>query len=239
MIGSTVHRFEIVTSTNDIARDLAIEGAAEGTAVVAAEQSKGRGSRGRSWVSPPNSNLLLSVVLRPQISPDRLGELAFIAAIAVAETIREQYKLDATIKWPNDVQINGKKISGIIVEAMKGAAILGIGINVNFTELPEEIAATATSIAIEKGIQVDIDDVLKHLLAELDIYYNVYRARGFAWILDKWMQYQTTIGKDVTVGLSEGCVEGKAVAVDDTGSLIVELPSGERRSIPAATVVTH
>jgi BirA family transcriptional regulator, biotin operon repressor / biotin---[acetyl-CoA-carboxylase] ligase len=175
MIGCTVHRYGSVTSTNDIAREMAAKGAPEGTVVVASEQTRGRGSRGRVWVSPAGVNLMLSVILRPEITPDRLGELAFVAGVAVAGTLRERFGLDARIKWPNDVRVGGKKIAGMIVEAAKGAAVLGIGLNVNWTELPEEIADTATSLAIELGKPVDLEALLKGFLADLDI--KIGRAR--------------------------------------------------------------
>jgi len=238
MIGSKIHRYETVASTNDIARELADGGAVEGTVVVSAEQTKGRGSRGRVWLSPPGVNLLMSVILKPKIPRNRLGELAFVAGVAIAGTLRECCGLDARIKWPNDVRVGGRKICGIIVEAVKDAVILGIGVNVNWTELPDEIKDTATSVAIEHGGVVDIEQALKMLLADLDIAYGVYRARGFDRILQQWKELETTTGKEVTVKLNGDSVKGLAVDVDDHGSLIVELPSGEVQSISAATVVS-
>lgn len=237
MIGTTIHRFEKVESTNDIAKKLAEEGASEGTVVVASEQTKGRGSRGRVWLSPPGANLLVSVIFRPNLPLERLGELAFVASVAVAGTLRDCCGLEPRIKWPNDVQVDGLKISGIIVEAAKGAAILGVGINVNWTELPEEIASTATSIALEVGRPVDMEIVLKAFLADLDIVYNVYRARGFGRILQDWRDLETTTGRPVTVSMNGGKIQGTAVDVDEHGSLIVEMPDGLRKAIPAATLV--
>jgi len=237
MIGTMIHRFEKVESTNDIAKKLAEEGASEGTVVVASEQTKGRGSRGRVWFSPPGANLLVSVIFRPNLPPERMGELAFVASVAVAGTLRDCCGLEPRIKWPNDVQVDGLKISGIIVEAAKGAAILGVGINVNWTELPEEITSTATSIALEVGRPVDMEIVLKAFLADLDIVYNVYRARGFGRILQDWRDLETTTGRPVTVSMNGGKIQGTAVDVDEHGSLIVEMPDGLRKAIPAATLV--
>lgn len=237
MIGSTIHRYGTVTSTNDIARELAAQGADEGTVVVADEQTRGRGSRGRTWLSPPGVNLLASVILRPHLPPERMGELAFVASLAVAGTLRDCCGLDAGIKWPNDVRVGGRKIAGMIVEAVKNAAILGIGVNVNWTDLPKEIAQTATSVALELGRPFDLGSVLKALLPDLDIAYGAYRARGFARILDDWKKLETTTGEEITVSLDGGDIQGRAVDVDGHGSLIVELPTGERRTIPAATLV--
>jgi BirA family biotin operon repressor/biotin-[acetyl-CoA-carboxylase] ligase len=217
MLGSKIHRYETVTSTNDIARELAAGGAVEGTVVVAAEQTKGRGSRGRVWLSPPGVNLLVSVILRPRIPRARFSELAFVTAVAIAGTLRECCGLEARIKWPNDIRVGGRKICGVIVEAVKDAVILGIGVNVNWTELPEEIKETATSVAIERDELVDIEHVLKALLADLDITYGVYRARGFGRILEQWKALEITTRNE---------------------SLIVELANGEVQTIPAATVVS-
>ncbi|MEN6372826.1 MAG: biotin--[acetyl-CoA-carboxylase] ligase [Armatimonadota bacterium] len=237
MIGSVIHRYDTVSSTNDAARKLAEDGADEGTVVVALEQTVGRGSRGRKWFSPPGLNMLASVILRPNLPLDRMGELAFVAAIAVAEALRNSCGLDAAIKWPNDVRVGDKKISGMIVETAKGAAILGVGINVNWTDLPEEIASTATSAALELGRPIDTGCILKSFLEELDIAYGVYRARGFKRTLEDWRELENTTGRQVAITVGCECIEGVAAGVDEDGSLIVDLPSGERRSIPAAGLV--
>lgn len=237
MIGAVIHRYDKVSSTNDTARKLAEDGAADGTVVVASEQTMGRGSRGRVWLSPPGLNLLVSVILRPNLPLDRMGELAFVAAVAVAGALRDSCGLDAAIKWPNDVRVRDKKISGMIVETAKGAAILGVGINVNWTDLPEEISSGATSAALELGHLVDMDGVLKSFAAELDISYGVYRARGFARTLEDWRELETTTGRKIIIAVDGECIEGVAASIDEHGSLIVELPTGEMRSIPAAGLV--
>ncbi len=237
MIGCAIHRYDTVGSTNDIARTLASEGAAEGTVVVAAEQTSGKGSRGRTWVSPLGSNLLMSVVLQPNLPHERLGELAFVAAVAIAGTIRANLGLDARIKWPNDVRVQGKKIAGIMIETAGDAVVLGIGLNLNWVELPKEIVETATSAAIELGREVDLEDVLKSLLADLDIAYSVFRARGFGRTLEEWRKLEETTGRTVTVALGDGkAISGKAAGVDDTGALIVETDADELRVVSAATV---
>lgn len=154
----TIHRFDSIDSTNDEAIRLSEAGAEEGTIVIALEQSGGKGRRGRSWSSPPGCGLYLSVVLRPGKPFSELGQLAFVAAVAAAESIRKVSGLDARIKWPNDILINGRKVIGILIEARQvkehesdqkpsyPAAIIGIGINVNTLEFPAELAGKATSI---------------------------------------------------------------------------------------------
>lgn len=237
MIGEIIHRFDSVTSTNDLAREFVKNGAMEGTVVVAAEQTKGRGRRGRSWISPHGVNLLASIILRPQIPPERLGELAFVAAVGVAGALEGSCGLDARVKWPNDIKVGGRKIAGILVEAGGGATIVGIGVNVNWTEMPEEIAESATSVALELAHPVSLESVLKALIADLDIAYRVYLARGFGRTLDDWRKIETTMGSSVTVEIDGNRMHGLAVDVNEHGSLVIELPSGERMAIPAATAV--
>lgn len=237
IIGRTVHWFGTVTSTNDIARRLAGDGAEEGTTVVADEQMKGRGSRGRVWLSPLGANLLVSVILRPDISGERRGEIALVAAAAAARAIRCFCGLDARIKWPNDILVGKKKLAGMIVEAAGDAAILGIGINVNWTDLPDEIARTATSIALELGRTVERDELLTSFLAELDALYGIYCEHGFGKVLGEWRSLEVTTGTDVTVESAGETIRGRAVEVDDNGCLVVLSDTGERRVISSGIVV--
>src|SRR5262245_53462096 len=142
-LGSALLRFESVTSTNDVARLLAVEDAPEGTAVLAKVQTAGRGRQGRTWLSPPGDGLYLSVILRPAIHPARAGVITLAAAVAVAEILAVDFDIPADIKWPNDVLASGRKISGMLVEsATEGSqlqyAIVGIGVNLNHREFPAD-----------------------------------------------------------------------------------------------------
>src|SRR5262245_59001114 len=116
-LGSTVLRFESLPSTNDIARELAQSGESEGIAVLARQQSAGRGRQGRSWSSPPDQGLYVSLVLRPDILPADSSVITLAAAVAVAETLEQDYRIPPDIKWPNDVMARGRKICGILVES--------------------------------------------------------------------------------------------------------------------------
>lgn len=138
-----VQCFETVDSTNLIVKDWARQGAEEGRCAVAEAQTAGRGRRGRSWISPPGENLYFSILLRPQAEASHVAMITLLMAIAVTQGVRELH-LDAKIKWPNDVVINGKKICGILTEMYQSAAgsfflVIGTGINVNQKEFPEEV----------------------------------------------------------------------------------------------------
>ncbi len=232
-----VLRFDTLPSTSDTAKELARDGAGEGTTVVAAEQTMGRGTRGRVWLGAPGDNLYASVILRPQVGAERVGELAFVAAIAVARAVRSSYGLDARIKWPNDVRVGGRKIAGILVEVSRGAAVVGIGLNLNLMELPEEIAESATSVRIELGRLTDIDEAVASVSGELESAYKIYKSDGFAATLDAWRALEETTGTDVTVRWSGGVAVGRAVEIDETGGLVIETLKGEMVTIPAGIIL--
>lgn len=140
MITPITHRFESVGSTNDVAIEMAKAGAPEGTVILAKSQSKGRGRRGRSWFDKPGESVLMTAILRPDLPLNRYSELAFTAAVAVAETIEAECGLNPQLKWPNDVLLRDKKVSGTLIESAGGAAIIGIGVNVKQTEFPSELS---------------------------------------------------------------------------------------------------
>src|SRR5215510_10891679 len=153
-LGSTVVRFDRVSSTNDVAKDFASSGAREGLCVIAKEQTAGRGRHGRNWSSPAGEGLYMSVILRPAILPSEAGTITLASAIAVAETLRLDYETDAEIKWPNDVMVRGRKISGILIESAiqddkLDYIVLGIGVNTGQRGFPEEVTSTATSDWLE------------------------------------------------------------------------------------------
>lgn len=237
------HRFEVVTSTNDLAVAMAEKGAPEGTVVVAEEQVAGRGRRGRHWVSPPDCGVYLSVLLRPEIPRDRFWHLAFVASLAAAEGIRWASRLDVHVKWPNDVLINGRKVCGILVEARKPSisfepvAVLGVGVNVNTVEFPPELAETATSIAREAGAPVQRQAVERGVLDALATRYEQYRTEGFRPILNMWKDHDCTVGRDVTVHSARGPLEGTAVEVNARGSLILRLRDGSLEEITTGEVL--
>lgn len=211
------------TSTNDRARDLAAAGAPHGTLVTAAGQSAGRGRQGRRWSAPAGSALLCTVVLRD--SGDALSLLPLAAAVAVAETCGD----DARIKWPNDVQIGGRKVAGILAEGrpQEGWAILGVGINVavRLEDLPAELRNTATTLGREPH---EIEDVLAVLLERLEDVLH----RDAVTQLDSWRARDALLGREI----SWNGGTGRAAGIDGDGRLVVELPGGGRTTLDAGEV---
>jgi len=182
-----------IDSTNARARQLAEQGAADGTVIIADRQSAGRGRLGRRWESPSAVNLYCSILLRPQIPVQQAPQLTFLSAVAVAETLNQLYKLPAKVKWPNDVLVGGKKIAGLLNEMNAETeqihfVILGIGVNLNMAaeQFPEELNYPATSVLLETGETVDRALFARELLQRLDGYYCEFLDEGFVPIRRRW-----------------------------------------------------
>lgn len=230
--GAEIVYREDVDSTNRLASDLAREGAAEGTAVVAETQTAGRGRLGRTWTSPANVNLYLSVILRPDVAPAEVTSLSLVAAIAVAETVRETTGLRAGIKWPNDVLLGERKVAGILTEMDAEAdrvrfLVLGIGVNLNATtrDFPPDLRRKASSLRIAARRRIDRASFAGVLLSELEHYYERFVAGGFPAVKAAYDGWHCLPGRRVRVdggGDPRGVVQG--VAPD--GALLVETENG-------------
>ncbi len=224
-----IHRYKEVDSTNEVAKKLAMEGAGEGTVVIAEIQTHGRGRYGKTWISP-KGGVYLSIVLKPRIEPEEAPKVTFIAGVSVAKAIKNLYDLKAKIKWPNDVLINEKKVCGILTEVnatdMLNFVILGIGINanVNTNEFPEEIAKGATSLREELGREVDIEELITEVLNQIDKYYSMFKEKKFKVILQEWSKLSATLWRKVRIVTKDKTIEGVAVGIDKNGSLIIETP---------------
>jgi len=220
MLGTPRLHLRVTTSTSDRARALAQAGAPHGALVTAAEQTAGRGRQGRTWSAPPGAALLMSLVLR---EPPALLPLA--AAVAVAQACGE----DAGIKWPNDVQVDGRKVAGILAEGrpQEGWAVLGIGVNVAVRpeDLPPELHATAGGLGRPRA---DVEPFLGALLAALD----GALALSQPALLEAWRARDVLAGREVAWGGGAGTARG----VDGDGRLLVELPDGGRTALDAGEV---
>jgi len=224
-------------STQDAARELAERGVAEGAVVVAEVQEAGRGRLGRSWHSAAGG-IYATVVLRPP--PRALRALSLAASVAVARVLG-LLGLDAKVKWPNDVQVSGRKVCGVLVEAAaepEGAvyALVGIGLNVN-NELPPELAGAAATLRGLLGKPVPRLPLLLKLLEELDDVYARVREGRWSEVLREWRGRSSTLGRIVRVETPEGAFTGLAVDVSEDGALLVRLESGELREFHAGDVV--
>ena len=221
----------------DIARDEAVKGASEGTTIIAEEQTKGRARLGRSWINPPGV-LAVSIILRPKMS--HLLRLTIVASLATGSAVEHATGLKTTIKWPNDVLVNGRKVSGILIEsALRGHSVdwvvIGIGLNVNFdpTIFPE-ISDIATSLSNELGQQTSQLTVLQHMLSEMERYYLALNRNEP--IYEEWRSRLETLGEMVEVTFGDQVETGLAESVDNDGSLLLRRPDGSLVSIIAGDV---
>ncbi len=240
-LGSMLLRLDNISSTNDVARELAVSGAAEGLCVVASHQTAGRGRQSRSWSSPPGEGLYLSLVLRPVVTASASAIMTLAAAVAVAETLECDFETAADIKWPNDVLVSGRKICGILVEsAVEGErlqyAVMGIGVNIAQRSFPAQIGDTATSLLIETGRAIKPEDFMQAMLPRLEDWYSIAMSDP-ARVIVRWEETSSS-GRDceVRVESSDGAIEGVTRGLTLTGALIVELAGGQRREIVAGDV---
>lgn len=228
VIGHRIDYHQVVGSTMDAARDLARDGAAEGAVVISEEQNRGRGRFSRTWVSPPGLNLYLTVLLRPH--PHQLPFMNMAATLAVHATVRDAAALQPVVKWPNDVRIDDRKLSGILVETsfdgpLLEHALVGIGLNVNLdVHAHPEIADTATSLRSAVGREFDRSHVLLSLLRNLDLWYS--RVRTGEVLTPHWAAILETLGKRVQLRWRDQILEGVADSVDDQGNLTLVQPDG-------------
>lgn len=207
---------ESTPSTNAVVADRARQGEAHGLVVVAEEQTQGRGRLDRSWVSPPRAGLTFSVLVRPDLPADRWGWIPLLAGLAVARAVREQAELDAVLKWPNDVLVDGRKVAGLLAEAVDGTAVVvGVGLNVTTREgeLPH---AQAGSLQLAGATMTDRGTVLKAVLRGLA---GALGDRAFS----AYRELCSTLGQQVRVELPGGTsVTGLAEEVDEQGRLVVD-----------------
>jgi BirA family biotin operon repressor/biotin-[acetyl-CoA-carboxylase] ligase len=212
-------------STNDDAKRMAAQGAAEGTIIWADRQSAGRGRRGRRWESPAG-NLYCSLVLRPDVPLARAGQVGFAAALAIAEAVEECLPSDAVVrcKWPNDVLIHGRKMAGLLLETETRAdntvdwLVLGVGINV--ASYPENVEFPATSLSTE-GSQADVDNVLTQFCRHFYRWYESWRKDGFAPLRDAWLGRAAGLGGPITVRLDDRTIAGVFGGLDADGALLL------------------
>lgn len=245
IFGKEVISYKKVDSTNDIAYQLAEKGVKEGTVILAEEQSRGKGRHGRRWVSPSRGGIYMSCVFRPQIAPNEIPRITLLAAVAVAKAVEDITSLDVSIKWPNDIMLDGKKVCGILTE-MKAEqdrvdfVILGIGINVNtpVKQLPRG-ASSLEEGSRRRGGEIDIFrvELVKKILETLEEYYTLLNKKKFAHIIDAWKGFSAMLGSRIRVILPNRAFEGLAHDINSDGALIVRLDSGILEKISSGDVV--
>ncbi len=238
-VGRSLHYLVQTTSTMDDARRLANEGAPHGAVVLADEQTAGRGTKGRIWVSPPGESIHATIIVRPDI--EQLKRLSIISPVATTDAVLATTSLRPTIKWPNDIQIESRKLGGILIEAEWGDgqpryALVGIGLNINFDPAPwaTQIDRPATSLMIELGQRQQREPVLAALINAIE---RRLLEAASAELHRTWKSRLDTLDKPVTISSPGGGeFHGVAVDVDEAGALIVRADHGERRTFIAGEV---
>jgi len=225
LFGKNIIYYEEANSSNDIAKKTALT-AEEGTIVVVEQQTSGRGRLGRQWASP-KGGVWFSIILKPRIALAKASRLTLTFGLSVVKTIR-MLGIDAKIKWPNDVVIDGKKVSGILteVEAEIDAVdyvVIGIGINVNMSlkDIPESLRENSTTLRDETGKTIDRIDFLQKLLYEMEQDYIRFSTQPFSEIVTDIIALSDTIGKEVTVTMPNRIVSGTVIGISKAGALVL------------------
>jgi BirA family biotin operon repressor/biotin-[acetyl-CoA-carboxylase] ligase len=238
-VGRNAIVFGEVDSTNDVAFDSARQGGADGLVVLAEHQKRGRGRHGRTWQSPPGSNVLLSTVLID--APKRLAHepVTIAAGAAVAEAVAAAAGVDARLKWPNDVLIDGAKVAGVLVEVKQVSArrciVVGVGINVSASPPREMVDAPATNLAAASGGAVDRVAVVRQLLCRLDYWIGRIEAGSLDELAQAWRGRCGMIGERVRATCGGTAHEGTVLDVDPLEGLVITDDSGRRLHLPAAS----
>jgi BirA family biotin operon repressor/biotin-[acetyl-CoA-carboxylase] ligase len=241
IIGKEIHLLRETASTNSVGMEMASKGAPEGTVIVAERQSAGKGRLGRRWISP-KGNLYVSIILRPEISTYKAPLITLLGAVSAASAIRAECGLPAGIKWPNDILLSGKKACGLLTEMSAEPdrikhIVLGIGIDVNMDllDLPEEIRAFTTTLSAEAGRRIDRVSLLRTLLRELEIRYQAFLSGDDA-VLEEWKRLNITTGRHVAVSGMNQIVEGLAERIDAEGRLVITCADGTIHTVAAGDV---
>lgn len=228
ILGQQLRILARTQSTQNEAAIWASQGAADGSVIVAEEQTVGRGRQGRNWHSPAGKGIWMSLILRPQIPLQFTPHLTLLAAVALCRAMKRMAKVELGIKWPNDILFENKKVCGVLIESLAEDerlihVIAGIGISVNLDQhdFPDELKSVATSLKIVAGKEIDRASLLAECLYEMEQLYKLYVEQGFAPIRALWEAQSMTIGRSLTVVTPKGAITGVAQGLDESGALIV------------------
>jgi len=228
---------QTVDSTNRALKRLASEGAPHGTVLVTEEQTAGRGRLDRKWTSSPGTNLLFSVLLRPEMKADQVFVLTMIMALAAVDGVKQACSLSARIKWPNDIYVDNRKLAGILTEfSVKNKKIVyvitGLGLNVNWC--PEDrqgMRYPCTSILKRIGIKTDRTELLASILQNLDADYKKFFFEKKEALYKRWNSLSCITGKQVVINSNEQAIEGEVLKIDIDGSLIIKTSDNQEQKI--------
>ena len=231
-----IHYFPEIGSTMDTARELAKKGAGEGTIVIAEAQTCGRGRLSREWLSP-EGGIYFTLVLRPKISPAYAPRINLMVSVAVAATIRKLFGLEAELKWPNDVLIEGRKVCGILAEIdaeMDVVNFVNVGIGINANTAITRFEKTATSLRDALGKEISRKEFLSALLMEIERRQPLLMKTD---LLEEWKKFSVTLNKDVRIVAPGEVIVGRALDIDTTGALIVKERDGSLKKAMAGDCI--
>ena len=239
-----IAHFSELDSTNRTAKELAVEGAPEGTLVVAEQQTKGRGRIGRNWHSPFQEGIYASLILRPKLPPAEAPKITLVTGVSVAETLLALTPLKPAIKWPNDILVGDRKICGILTETSTEMdaidfVVVGVGINVNNRSFPDDLKETATSIYRETRKAVDRVTLMQEFLRQFERSYFLFLRTGFESIGKRWRELAMLLGKEVTVRMIDRTCRGRVLELDRDGALLIKCESGELERIYSGDIQVH
>lgn len=239
--GKNVCFAEEIDSTNLRVKELAAEGAPHGSVAVAEFQTAGRGRFARKWQAPPGSSVMMSLLLRPELSPENASMLTLVMGLSVAQTVQE-CGFAPEIKWPNDVVLSGKKICGILTEMSAGMegiryVVIGTGINVNLDGFPEELSDKATSLSLEAGRSFDRNEILSLVLQHFERNYEIFmETQDFSGLKEDYESILANRGKEVRILEDGNSWSGICLGVDERGRLLVQKEAGTTACVNAGEV---
>lgn len=248
-IGKNIYYEEKVDSTNTLARELSVKGVKNGSIVISDYQEKGRGRNGKIWTSPCGCNIYMSIILKPKFSPEVAQGMTILAAVSVADAIVEVASLKPQIKWPNDILIGSKKVSGILTEMSTQNMtiehiIIGIGINVNSEEkdIEDNIKDIATSLLIESkkangsSSPINRNKLIIAILNKFDKYYEMFLSTGLSSVLQYYQKYFGMIGKEIEINIKDKRVKGRVVGIDSRGALLLKTGENELEKVVSGEI---
>ena len=244
LFGKTIYAFDSIDSTNTKAKAFALDGAEEGTLVIAEEQTAGKGRHGRIWLSENGKNLTFSVLLRPVIPVERIGIISLFAGLAVAEAIENAIGIPPECKWPNDVLLNGKKVCGILSETViqqnrLSSIVVGIGINVNQSQFAAEISDTGASLLLATGKTVNRLQLLSLTLERLEYWYHKISSGAFLEIVNRWKLFCTMDGRTISVDRLGHTITGIVRGFAEDGGLLLQVDDKELKFLSGDVTLLH
>ncbi|MBH0229564.1 biotin--[acetyl-CoA-carboxylase] ligase [Halobacillus yeomjeoni] len=242
-MGQNLYHYDQVESTQQIVHEMAKQGMPHGTVVVADEQVRGKGRMARNWHSPKGKGIWMSILLRPNLPPIQAPQLTLMAATVLAKMISEESDLKPQIKWPNDLLVHHKKVSGILTEMQAEHdqiqyVVLGIGMNVNqdLSEIQQEISHKASSLKIESGSHWSIPKTIQSILRQFEITYDQYVKEGFQQVKKEWERYGYKIGEEVTISTMKKTWEATLIGIEPDGALKARDRSGNEEKLYSAEI---